>query len=147
MKAQLSDIQKTVLTLAYENRLDDARATQGQQLDVLTSEIFAVHYLAPAGYMQYSEIEECWLSVSEWRERLRDPQGQKSYSKWYYGKMFNKTKREIKRALERLERRGLITFQEQYWSGWGGAKLTEAGYTLAESLFGKQQATATTVTA
>lgn len=116
----LSDLQRTALRLALQNRDGEGRTerTRGGA-DVYFQEILAAHY--------------GW-ELKRFAGKLRSPGGQK-FSKAGIGhREYNAATTAVSRAAARLEQRGLVERMVGAISNWAGFNLTPAGVEEARRL-------------
>jgi hypothetical protein len=126
----LSELQKTILVMAHQKRIDGRTGGAGRGAELYYAEILAaVHGWTPAhGSLHYQrEMTSRFGTIS-----VGDYHYGTHFSKWHIGKQYNAAMASLSRAVLRLNKRGLITA----WRGrsWAGVCLTDAGAEIAQQL-------------
>jgi hypothetical protein len=152
---KLSKLQKQILFLALDNRLDEGRnGNETSSCDLARNQIMAEVYGFPL-----AKRETVWLAVDKYgdvmtdedgeeivarrefrRESLRDRNGKRDI----HGKKFemadigreryNAAQAAVSRAMARLEQRGLVTRVCGGYSHWAGINLTPAGVAVVQTV-------------
>lgn len=137
----LSDLQRTILRLAYENRQappepdrqpEWAKAmfgpAQSNGIDVYYSEILVNGFGFPLRRWRRDE------GLSDRTVARRRFTGQKFAMTEIGNKRYASAQAAVSRAFARLERRGFVELYSGAYARWSGAKLTDAGVEIAKSL-------------
>lgn len=110
----LSDLQKSILVMAYGNH-EPTRGSFG--CDLYTKDVLTGYY--------------GWVPVKGYL----DSPGSQSFDIQAIGEQkYRSTRAAVSRAFRRLERRGLVTRVMAVRSVWAGINLTEEGAEVAQSL-------------
>ncbi len=111
----LSDLQRTMLRLAYKNYLADPYS----KADVFYPEVLVAHY----GW------HDNYINVRRYHSR-------QIFSKAKIGaRHYNAATVAVYRAALRLEQRGLVVCVRGAYAKWAGVKLTDEGKRLAQQFF------------
>jgi hypothetical protein len=132
----LSELQRSILTLALHNRFAEGRCDGSNGCDVYLPEILAVHFKWPLAY------EGTPTDIRRDRDGDDDNKdgGIYSASQPWFSKAMIGAKRyaaghaALSRAMARLQSRGLITIRGGAYSNWNGANLTRFGVAIAEQV-------------
>lgn len=125
----LSELQETILCLAYTNYLAEERATKEGGADLYTYEVMLKVY-------QFTRIP---ISPNYIEPRLG---GSHRFDLNVIGKKrYQAAAAAISKAFRRLEERGFVGRYNGAIAHWVGIKLTEAGLQLAGDLMAKSRVT------
>jgi hypothetical protein len=120
----LSELQKRILVLAYQNHSKESRPEPGTAVlgaDLYKNEVLAQVFDLPL------------------QSDIRTPGGERDPAGWHFskralGQKYNAAQASVARAFRRLEDRELAVRLVGSVSGWSGIDLTDEGLRVAEKL-------------
>jgi hypothetical protein len=122
----LSELQKTILRIAWRNREAERRHDGSGGGDVVYAEVLAEHY----GW----HPSRCRLQAPSYEKEDEERRtfGSQHFAKEIIGeRVYNAAHAALTRAMTRLATRGLVTLVYGVNSRWSGANLTADGVRLA----------------
>lgn len=118
----LSELQQTILKLAYHNRMIENRVGGPGGADLFHYEVLIEYWHLPG-------------------EVHRDPDGKRRYTTGHHFSRsfrnyarFNAARAALTRAVRRLADRGLVIWVSGMYAQWAGVNLTADGIAMAQQL-------------